>query len=118
MLDDLLYHALGADPVGAVTSALLYANIAAALVILGVTAVRSLARRLLGPETAYKLWALAPLTACVVVVQRLVTSETASGLVADLPRLDLVFGAWAIGAVAVATVFTVAQVKFMTSVGR
>ena len=46
-----------------VLAALVRMNLAAAAAILAVIAVRLPARRWLGPETAYRLWAIPPLAA-------------------------------------------------------
>lgn len=109
---------LGPDPAAAVASAFLQANVAGAAAIAAVAVLRLPARRLIGPGAAYNLWLLPPLAALAALIVPFLRHDygaSAPPFPTDLP-VGLLGPAWALGAVALAAAFAIAQARFMAEV--
>ncbi|MBU1377647.1 MAG: peptidase M56 [Alphaproteobacteria bacterium] len=112
-MPDALHVVLGAYPAATLTVALLKANLVAAVAILLVAVVRILARRAFGPAAAYQLWGLPPAAGLVTLFIEFARPHTDPAIFAISPAF---IWAWAAGALAVAALFTVAQLRFLAQV--
>src|SRR5687767_228924 len=106
----------GVDVPASLLDMLLRANLAAAVVILAVIVLRHPARRLFGPETAYRLWAAPALAAAATLLpaREAADWEVATAraqVLADVAPMLL--AVWAAGLFAVAALFWKAQEKFL-----
>lgn len=109
-MDDALHVILGAYPAATVATALLKANLVAAVAVLAVAPVRLVARRAFGPAAAYHLWLLPPLAGLLALIVDLARPHTDPAIFAMSPVLPAI---WAAGALAMAALFTVAQMRFL-----
>jgi beta-lactamase regulating signal transducer with metallopeptidase domain len=94
---------------------LVRANLAASAAILLVLLLRPVARRLLGPEVAYGLWALVPVAALTSLFPNL--SDFRHGQQVGEPRFqfaqaDLMFAAFLTGALVLLVLFVVSELRF------
>jgi beta-lactamase regulating signal transducer with metallopeptidase domain len=112
-MTDPLYVVLGGYPAATLAAAFFKANVVAAIVILAVAPVRIIARRAFGPAAAYHLWTLPPAAGFLTLVVGLAKRHDDPAIFAFNP---LVIAAWAVGALVLATVFTVAQLRFLAEV--
>src|SRR4051812_42103396 len=118
-MSESLHALLGPEPGAALAAAFLCANLAGAAGILAVALGRLPARRAFGPEASYRLWALPPLVAALaaLVVLMPLDCDTPSTAVRTLSAWlaphGLILAVWLAGAAAVATVFAIAQARFM-----
>ncbi len=120
-MSDLLYVALGPAPAATLAAAGLYANVTASAAAAVVALARIPARRALGPEAAYALWLLPPVTAFLTLLVVLIPAESlrfsaAAALTFRWPWLGDVAAIWAIGALVTAAVFGLAQRRFLEEV--
>lgn len=109
---------LGPDPVAAVASAFLQANLVGAAAIAAVAVLRLPIRGIVGPNGAYNLWLIPPLVALVTPILSLLRHENGAAtppFSTELP-VQVLGPAWALGAVALASVFGIAQARFMAEV--
>lgn len=104
-----------------VLEALLRVNLVAAAAVAAVLALRTPARRLFGPEVAYRLWAAPPLAALATLLPAPIADEApaANAIVeamgdASGPMLAL----WAAGAAAAIALLTHAQARFLAAMRR
>jgi hypothetical protein len=114
-----VYAVLGPEPGAALAAAFLFVNLVGGAAICAVALLRLPARTAFGPGTAYHLWRLPPVVALAALVYFFVRLDEASGtlaLAAPVPYLDLLASAWALGAASIATVFALAQARFMADV--
>lgn len=107
---------VGPDPLATFATALVYVNLAAAVGLLVVLAVRIPVRRLVGPQVAYALWAL-PLLATGGALAVFVGQAPDQRLAVPAPGLGLTL-VWAAGAALAATVFAIAQARFVVQLRR
>lgn len=112
-MNDPLHVILGGYPAATFAVAFFKANLVAAVVILAVAPGRVVARRTFGPAAAYHLWALPLLAGFLAFVVDLARPHLDPAIFAIDPAAIAV---WAMGALAVAAVFTVAQVRFQAEV--
>lgn len=118
MASDSLHAILGPDPLAAVATAFLEANLVGAAAIAAVALIRLPARRLAGPSAAYHLWLIPPLAALVTPILVLVRHDNRIDpppFATDLP-LGVLAPMWALGALALAGLFAIAQARFMAEV--
>jgi beta-lactamase regulating signal transducer with metallopeptidase domain len=116
-MSELLPAIFGPDAGAALAQAFLRANLAAAAAILVVALARLPARRAYGPEAAYALWLAPPLAAAAAVLLPLLADHPLAALLAgQAPPMGLMLSIWALGAVAMATLFTAAQARFLAEV--
>lgn len=120
-MTDLLHAAFGPAPLAALVALFLALNAVGAAAALLVAVVRVPARRLLGPAAAYGFWALPPLSTFAALLMLLTPSfgqdfstVALAGMLA--PELGGLAAVWLTGAVALATLFAVAQVRFLREV--
>lgn len=105
---------------------LIWANFAAGLAILAVLVLRLPVRRLFGAQLTYSLWAAAPLAFCAgLVPPQSSRSDLAAPLAERVLTADLPPGAlqgvalvWVLGAVVVAVLIGVGQVRFLARVRK
>lgn len=109
-MDDAWHVILGAYPAATLAAAFLKANLVAAIIILAVAPVRLVARRAFGPAAAYNLWIVPPASGFVALIVDLARPHTDPAIFAMSPVLPAI---WAAGALAMAALFTVAQVRFL-----
>jgi beta-lactamase regulating signal transducer with metallopeptidase domain len=110
---------LGPSPMVGLVAGVLAVNAVAGAAIVGVMAVRVPVRRLFGPAVAYQLWLMPPIVALLTALFVFVPSDSAIGSLAAAvraPNLDLVLPLWALGALAVAGLFTLSQARFTAQV--
>jgi beta-lactamase regulating signal transducer with metallopeptidase domain len=112
-MNDALHVVLGGYPAATLAVAFLKANLVAAIVILAVAPARLLARRAFGPAAAYHLWGVPVVTGSLAFVIDVARPHTDPAIFAFSPMFLAI---WAVGALAVAAVFTVAQVRFQAEV--
>ena len=112
-MSDALHVILGGYPVATLAVAFLKANLVAAGVVLAVAPARILARRVFGPAAAYHLWSLPPIAGFLTLLIDIARPHHDPAIFAVSP---LFIGAWAAGALAVAAVFTTAQLRFLAQV--
>ncbi|WP_421937880.1 M56 family metallopeptidase [Phenylobacterium sp.] len=108
----------GPEPGAFLASAFVLANVVGGVAVAAVAILRLPIRRLIGPSAAYNLWILPPLAAAATPVAILVShANTPVGALFDLPAAATVLGGvWALGALALALIFAVAQAQFMAEV--
>jgi len=104
-----------------VLAALLRSNLALAIAVMAVLALRIPLRRLFGPEIAYGLWAVPPVAALASVLPARVDDgapqvHALAAAVADISAPALL--AWAVGAALVVAGLAQAQARFMRSAAR
>jgi beta-lactamase regulating signal transducer with metallopeptidase domain len=112
-MTDALHVVLGGYPAATLAAAFLKANLVAAAAVLVVAPVRILARRAFGPAAAYHLWVLPPAAAFLTFVVGVAKKHDDPAIFAFNP---VIVAAWAVGALALATVFTLAQLRFLAEV--
>ena len=118
MASDSLHAILGPDPAAVVASAFLLANAAGAAAVAVVGVARLPIRALIGPSAAYNLWLIPPLAAVATPILVLI-GQGNGPLSATLPAglsLGIVALVWALGVLALAGVFAIAQARFMAEV--
>ena len=118
MASESLQAILGPDPAAVVASAFLAANAAGAVAIAVVGLARLPIRALIGPSAAYNLWLIPPLAAVATPILVLV-GQGSDPLSASLPvglPMGVVAPVWALGVLALAGVFAIAQARFMAEV--
>jgi beta-lactamase regulating signal transducer with metallopeptidase domain len=117
-MSDLLHVVFGPDAGAVLAEAFLRANLAAAAAILTVAAARIPARQAYGPQAAYALWLVPPLAAVAALLLPLLplNAETAASVAHGAPLPGPVLWIWVVGAVAMATLFAVAQARFLAEV--
>ena len=120
-MSDLLHVALGPAPAATLAAAGLWANATASAAAAGVALARIPVRRASGPEAAYALWLIPPITAFLTLLAVLVpadslTFSSAAALAFRWPWLGDAAAVWAIGALATAAVFGLAQRRFLAEV--
>ena len=101
-----------------VLTALLRANIVAAATVLAVLLLRLPARRLFGPEAAYRLWIAPPLTALATILPPRAVEDVQVSFLSQLTveRPLVWMSAWILGSTLVLASFSWAQVRFMSAV--
>lgn len=109
-MDDALHVILGAYPAATLAAAFLKANLVAAVVVLAVAPVRLAARRAFGPAAAYHLWLLPAAAGFLALIVDLARPHTDPAIFAVSPALP---AAWVVGALAMAAMFAVAQMRFL-----
>lgn len=112
-MNDALHVILGGYPAATLAVAFLKANLVAAAVVLAVAPVRILARRAFGPAAAYQLWALPLIAGFLTFVIDIARPHHNPAIFAISP---LFVAAWAMGALALAAVFAIAQTRFQAEV--
>jgi len=112
-MNDALHVILGGYPAAALAVAFFKANLVGAAIILAVAPARLVARRAFGPTAAYHLWLLPPVAGCLALIIDLARPHTDPAIFALSP---LFLAIWAAGALAMAAVFTVAQLRFLADV--
>jgi len=120
-MSDLLRDALGPDPLTTLVVAFLFVNLVGGAAALAVALARLPVRRALGPARAYKLWAVPPVVVSVTLLVIFVPSESETGSMAAVaaaqaPDLGFLASVWALGALALAAVFILAQARFLAEV--
>src|SRR5687767_2942933 len=118
MASDSLHAILGPEPAAVVASAFLLANAAGAAAVAVVGLARLPIRALIGPSAAYNLWLIPPLTAVATPILVLI-GQGDGPLSAALPAglsIGVVALVWALGVLALAGVFAIAQARFMAEV--
>jgi beta-lactamase regulating signal transducer with metallopeptidase domain len=118
MASDSLTAILGPDPAAVVASAFLLANAAGAAAIAVVGVARLPIRSLIGPSAAYNLWLIPPLAAVATPILVLIGQGDGplSGSLPMPPSLGVLAPVWALGVLALAGVFAIAQARFMAEV--
>lgn len=107
----------GGYPAATLAIAVLKANLVAAAVIGAVAALRIPARTAFGPAAAYHLWGAPLMAAFLTLVVEVARPHENPAIFALSPSaLAISATLWALGAVAVATVFAVAQARFLAEV--
>ncbi|WP_068875805.1 MULTISPECIES: M56 family metallopeptidase [unclassified Phenylobacterium] len=116
-MSDPLHVVLGGYPAATLAAAFLKANLVAALAIGVVAVARIAARRAFGPAAAYHLWG-APLAAALLTLLIEIVRPHGDPWVFGISGAVLAAFAtlWALGAVAMAAVFAVAQARFQGEV--
>lgn len=104
-------------PFDLLLQALLRAEAAGTVALALVIVLRKPARRLIGPELAYRLWALAPVAAVTAIFPSMSdslpgTAPPAAGALAAPMDATLVLAAWLAGAVVMAALTAVAELRF------
>lgn len=95
-------------------TALVEANLAGGAAIAAVLALRLPARRVFGPEVAYRLWALPILAAAATLLPARTDPAAAAGAAGPLTEaVALAAPIWLAGALAVAAAFAYAQARFL-----
>jgi len=112
-MTDPLYVVLGGYPAATLAAAFFKANLAAAAAILAVAPTRLVVRRAFGPAAAYHLWGLPAAAGFLMFVVGVAEKHDDPAIFAFNP---MIIAAWAVGALALATVFTVAQFRFLAQV--
>lgn len=112
-MTDALHVILGGYPAATFAVACGKANLVAAGVIACVAVLRLPARRAFGPAAAYHLWGMPPVIGLIALFVDLAIPNTDPSIFAVSPLLPWL---WAAGALGVAALFTVAQLRFMAQV--
>ncbi|TAJ74676.1 MAG: peptidase M56 [Phenylobacterium sp.] len=112
-MTDPLYVVLGGYPAATLAAAFFKANLVAAIAVLAVAPIRIVARRAFGPAAAYHLWTLPPAAGFLMFVIGVAERHDDPAIFAFNP---MIVAAWALGALALASVFTVAQLRFLAQV--
>jgi len=120
-MSELLRAAFGPDPLATLMAAFLFVNLVGGTAALAVALARLPVRRALGPASAYKLWVIPPLIIFATLLLIFIPSESERGSAAALaaaqaPDLGLLAPVWALGAVALAALFALAQARFLAEV--
>jgi len=112
-MNDALHVVLGGYPAATLAVAFFKANLVAAVMILAVAAARIVARRAFGPAAAYQLWILPPVAGFLALVIDLARPHVDPAIFAVSP---VVATTWVAGALAMAALFTLAQMRFQAEV--
>ncbi|MBI1199833.1 MAG: hypothetical protein GC203_18390 [Phenylobacterium sp.] len=120
-MTDVLYAAFGPAPAASLAAACLYANVTASTATLAVALARPPARKVFGAEAAYALWVVPPIVAFLTLLAVMVPVDsdrysTAAATAIRWPALGPAAIVWAVGAIAMAVAFAVAQHRFMAQV--
>lgn len=109
-MDDAWHVILGAYPAATLAGAFLKANLVAAILILAVAPARLVARRAFGPAAAYNLWIVPPASGFVALTVDLARPHIDPAIFGMSPVLPAI---WAVGALAMAALFALAQMRFL-----
>jgi len=112
-MTDPLYVVLGGYPAATLAAAFLKANLVGAVLVLAVAPARILVRRAFGPAAAYHLWAVPPAAGFLMFVVGVAERHADPAIFAFDP---MIIAAWAVGVLALASIFTVAQLRFQGEV--
>ena len=118
-MSDLLRAVVGPDPGAGLVAGVLYANLTVGVTVAAVALARIPVRRAFGPSVAYQLWVAPPIVALLTLLAVFVPSDSgtaSTAAAAHTTHVTLIASIWALGAVAVATAFTLAQLRFLAEV--
>lgn len=119
-MSDLLRAVVGPDPGAGVVAGVLYANLTVGIAVGAVALARLPVRRAFGPAVAYQLWVAPPIVALLTLLAVFVPSDSGTASTAaasaDATHITLIASIWALGAVAMAAAFTLAQLQFLAEV--
>ena len=110
---------LGPDAAAGLIAGVLTVNLAVAAAILAVAVARVPVRRLFGPALAYQLWLAPPVVGLLAILLVFVPTDSDIGSVAaasHTPQLGLLAPVWALGGLLMATLFGIAQARFLAQV--
>lgn len=119
MTNDTLRAVVGSDPGAGLFAGLLMVNLTVGVSILAVAIMRSPVRWAFGPAAAYTLWIVAPVVGLLTVLAVFTPSDSDTGSIAaaaHLSHLNIIAPIWALGVVAMASVFARAQLRFLNDV--
>jgi beta-lactamase regulating signal transducer with metallopeptidase domain len=112
-MNDTLHVVLGGYPAAALALAFFKANLVGAVMIAAVAVARIPTRRAFGPAAAYHLWAVPPVAGFLALMVDVARPHADPAIFALSPWVALI---WALGALTVSTVFTLAQLRFQAEI--